>query len=74
MKLFITNKDVFDNDFPSQESQKFVHKTAYNILLQSLGCKNGIPKQIRFDYDFWFIEFNFTNCVNGVYFYTYERW
>ena len=74
MKLFITNKDVFDNDCPSQESQKIVHKTAYNILLQSLGLKNGIPKQIRFDYDFWFIEFNFTNCVNGVYFYTYERW
>jgi hypothetical protein len=74
MKLFITNKDVFDNDFPSQQSQKFVHKTAYNILMQSLGSKNGIPQQIRFDYDLWFIEFNFTNCVNHVYFYTYERW
>jgi hypothetical protein len=74
MKLFVLNKEDFDSDFKSVESQKSIHKKAYNYLLQSLGNKNKKPDLIRFDYDLWFIEFKFNNVVNDVYFYSYKRW
>jgi hypothetical protein len=72
MKLFITNKEDFDKDFPS--SQKEVHRIAYNKLLKEIGIKREPPEKFTFDYDLWFVEFNFINEVNSVYFYSYERW
>lgn len=72
MKLFVTNKDVFDNDFPS--SQKEIHRKAFNQLLNSLGSSGKAPKEIRLDFDMWFITLTFVNEINNVYFYSYERW
>lgn len=74
MKFFITNKELFDSDFQSIESQKSIHRKGFNILLQGLGKDKTPPKQIRIDHDYFNIEFNFQNVVNDIYFYSYERW
>lgn len=74
MKLFITNKELFDSEFQSIESQKLIHREGFNILLRGIGRDGSAPKQIRLDYDIFIVEFNFKNVVNDIYFYSYERW
>ena len=74
MKLFITNKDVFDNDFNSVESQKKIHKTAFNNLLNEIGVNATPPKTIKLDFDLFCIEFTYISNSSDVYFYSYERW
>ena len=74
MKFFITNKDLFDSEFQSVESQKSIHRKGFNLLLQGLGSTGSPPQQIRLDYDIFIVEFNFQNVVNDIYFYSYERW
>ena len=73
MKLFVINKDDFDNDFKSQSSQKEIHKTAYNYLLQCIGYDNSIPNIIEFKYDIFKITFTFISEKNNVYFYEYKK-
>jgi hypothetical protein len=73
MKLFIVNKEEFDNDFQSRESQKAIHKRAFNSLMQSIGYDDSIPDNIYFDYEMFSIRFEFTNQVGDVYFFLYSR-
>lgn len=72
MKLFVLNKEDFDNDFPA--TQKEVHRIAYNYLLKELAQKGLHPLNFKIDYDLWVVEFNFVNKIENVYFYSYERW
>lgn len=73
MKLFIVNKEEFDNDFQSRESQKAIHKKAFNSLLQSIGYDDSIPDNIWFEYEMFNVNFEFTNQVGDVYFFLYSR-
>jgi hypothetical protein len=70
MKLFIVNKDDFDNDFPS--SQKIIHRKAFNLLMQSIGFDERIPKVIDFDFEMSKLQFTFLSEKNDVYFYEYK--
>jgi hypothetical protein len=73
MKLFIVNKEEFDNDFQSRESQKAIHKRAFNYLMQSIGYDDSIPNMIEFDFEMFNVNFEFTNQVGDVYFFLYSR-
>jgi hypothetical protein len=73
MKLFIVNKEEFDTDFQSRDSQKTIHRKAFNSLMQSIGYDNSIPNFINFDYEMFNVEFEFTNQVGDVYFFLYSR-
>lgn len=73
MKLFIVNKDQFDNDFQSRDSQKTIHKRAFNYLMQSIGYDDSIPENIEFNYEMFLVNFEFTNQVGDVYFFLYSR-
>lgn len=70
MKLFITNKEDFDKDFPS--SQGTIHKIAYNYLLQSIAYDDSPPDVIELTYDMNEISFHFLNEKNDIYFYEYK--
>ena len=73
MKLFIVNKEEFDKDFQSRESQKTIHRKAFNLLLQSIGYDDTIPNHIEFDFEIFEISFEFTNQVGDVYFFLYSK-
>lgn len=73
MKLFIVNKEEFDNDFQSRESQKTIHKKAFNYLMQSIGYDDSIPNSIEFYHEMFLVNFEFTNQVGDIYFFLYSR-
>lgn len=73
MKLFIVNKEEFDNDFQSRDSQKTIHRRAFNSLMQSIGYDDSIPDNICLDYEMFNVNFEFTNQVGDVYFFLYSR-
>ena len=70
MKLFIVNKEAFDEAFP--ESQRFIHKKAYNYLLQSLAYDERAPSYIELTYEVFDVRFELVNEKSDVYFYEFK--
>ena len=77
MKLFITNKEKFESDFPEYHQEQIlpgskIHKKAYHELFNAV-TENSIPIVLMTDYDFCggTILFDFQKRVNDVYFYEY---
>jgi len=69
MKLFITNKVEFEDQFPDTSGE--IHKKAFNILRESVS-ENNIPIILLADYsDLNCALFNFKRILDDVYFYEF---
>ncbi len=77
MKLFITNKQEFENAFNSLDSNSYgsqiIHSNAYNQLLLSIDVKNCIPLILTPSYDDDGIAiFDFVTKKNEIYYYSFN--
>ena len=67
-KLFISNKEKFDRDFPTNSE---IHKRAYKELLSKI-ADNSIPIILAVDYgNDSLIMFSFQRKADEIYFYEY---
>lgn len=78
MKLFITNKQEFENAFDFFDAQNFtskeIHKFLYQKLLISVNSENSIPITIfqNIDLDGWRdAEFKFKGIQKDIFFYEF---
>lgn len=81
MKLFITNRSIFENTIENENELKpnglnpyLIHKKAFNELHTSIIAKNAIPLQIAVTYNDDLndiIFFDFQNKKGDVYFYEF---
>lgn len=77
MKLFITNKQEFENvfdDFNSKSfSTKVIHSSAYHQLLKSIDIDNCIPLMLTPSYDQeGVVILDFMTKKNDIYYYTFN--
>lgn len=81
MKLFITNKSVFENtidghnEFNKNSLNSYqIHKKAFAELQTYIVSKNSIPLQIAVSIDdgMNLVFFEFLNKKNDVYFYEFQ--
>ena len=81
MKLFITNKSIFENTIenenerhPESYNSFMIHKKAFNELQTYIVSKNAIPLQIvvEIDKEMNLIFFEFQTKKNDVYYYEFQ--
>lgn len=81
MKLFITNKSIFENTIenenerePSSYNSFLIHKKAFNELQTFIVSKNAIPLQIavEIDSEMNLVFFEFQTKKNDVYYYEFQ--
>ena len=81
MKLFISNKSIFENTIDghnefNETSLNFyeIHKKAFNELQTFIVSKNAIPLQIAIciDNEMNLVFFEFQNKKNDVYYYEFQ--
>ena len=81
MKLFITNKSIFENTienenerYPESYNSFIIHKKAFNELQTYIVSKNAIPLQIvvEIDKEMNLIFFEFQTKKNDVYYYEFQ--
>jgi len=84
MKLFIINKDEFENQFDNQERFKDsdrgslnsnqIHRKAYNILSLSIDIHNSIPLMLTPPYEDGdgIVIFDFITKKEDIYYYTFS--
>jgi hypothetical protein len=81
MKLFITNRSLFENTIegenelnPNSFNSHQIHKKAFTELQTHVISKNAIPLQIAvdIDQDLNIVFFEFINKKNDVYFYEFQ--
>ena len=80
MKLFITNKSVFEQTIENECEQNtncinshLIHKKAFTELNVSVSSKDCIPLNIMVDIDYEnFIVFVFQSKKNDVYYYEFQ--
>jgi hypothetical protein len=77
MKLFITNREKFSDEFPEIPKNKFskkgsqIHKEAFSVLSIEI-ANNHIPIVLITDYDGdGLVLFDFKKKVEDVYFYEF---
>ena len=76
MKLFITNRDKFLEDFPKENNYlktgAVIHKEAFSILSAKI-ADNNIPIVLMTNYDDndGVVCFDFKKKIENVYFYEY---
>jgi hypothetical protein len=71
MKLFILNKEEFDQDASFEQAQKEIHKKAFNELFRYNVCFDEPPENIKVIYDDFEWEFNFVKQKNDFFIYKY---
>jgi hypothetical protein len=81
MKLFVTNRSVFENTIenenervPESYNSYLIHKKAFNELQTYIISKNAIPLQIAVDIDteMNLVFFEFQTKKNDVYYYEFQ--
>lgn len=81
MKLFITNRSVFENTIEGHNefnknslNSHLIHKKAFNELQTYIVSKNSIPLQIAIavDDNLNIIFFEFQNKKNDVFYYEFQ--